>query len=157
MTKAERSAVMALIRSRDTKPEKVLRSALHRAGFRFRLHYRSLPGSPDLVFPGRRKVIFVHGCFWHLHKCQKESSKWPQSNREYWIPKLEANRKRDARNRAQTRRAQLAGIDDMGVRDTTHRPGRREGDSVPKRGRPSRRQLDEPQGHARPFSPSNGS
>ena len=99
MTKAKRSALMARIRSRDTEPEKVLRSALHRAGFRFRLHYRSLPGSPDLVFPGRKKVIFVHGCFWHLHKCQKESSMWPQSNREYWIPKLEANRARDARSR----------------------------------------------------------
>ena len=99
MTKAKRSAVMALIRSRDTKPEKALRSALHRAGFRFRLHSRSLPGSPDLVFPGLKKVIFVHGCFWHLHKCQKESSRWPQSNREYWIPKLKANRARDARNR----------------------------------------------------------
>ena len=99
MTQAKRSALMALIRSRDTKPEKVLRSALHRAGFRFRLHYRSLPGTPDLVFPSRRKVIFVHGCFWHLHKCRKKSSWWPQSNREYWIPKLEANKARDARNR----------------------------------------------------------
>ena len=99
MTKAKRSALMARIRSRDTEPEKALRSALHRAGVRFRLHYRSLPGTPDLVFPGRKKVIFVHGCFWHLHKCQKESSRWPQSNREHWIPKLEANRARDARNR----------------------------------------------------------
>ena len=63
MTQATRSALMARIQSRDTKPEKVLRSALHRAGFRFRLHYRSLPGTPDLVFPGRKKVIFVHGCF----------------------------------------------------------------------------------------------
>ena len=98
LTPAQRSARMSLIRSRDTKPEKALRSALHHAGFRFRLHARYLPGSPDIVFPGRRKAIFVHGCFWHLHRCQRPSRR-PKSNREYWIPKLEANRRRDRQNR----------------------------------------------------------
>ena len=98
LTPSERSARMRLIRSGDTKPEKKLRSVLHRAGFRFRLHDRSLPGTPDIVFPSRRKAIFVHGCFWHLHRCQKPSHK-PKSNRAYWIPKLEANKKRDTRNR----------------------------------------------------------
>jgi DNA mismatch endonuclease (patch repair protein) len=98
LTPAQRSARMALIRSGNTKPEKMLRSLLHRAGFRFRLHDRSLPGTPDIVFPARRKAIFVHGCFWHLHKCQKPS-RHPKSNRDYWMPKLEANRNRDARNR----------------------------------------------------------
>ena len=98
LTPSERSARMRLIRSGDTKPEKRLRSVLHRAGFRFRLHDRSLPGTPDIVFPSRRKAIFVHGCFWHLHRCQKPSRK-PKSNRAYWIPKLEATKKRDTRNR----------------------------------------------------------
>lgn len=94
----DRSAQMKLIRSEDTKPEKALRSALHRVGFRFKLHVRQLPGSPDIVFPNRRKVIFVHGCFWHSHCCQGPSRK-PKSNLEYWIPKLEATKKRDAMNR----------------------------------------------------------
>lgn len=98
LSREERSARMRLIHSKDTKPEKALRSALHRAGFRFRLHARHLPGSPDMVFPGRRKVIFVHGCFWHSHRCQGPSRK-PKSNLEYWIPKLERTRKRDAMNR----------------------------------------------------------
>ena len=98
LTPAQRSARMSLIRSRDTKPEKALRSALHHAGYRFRLHVRHLPGCPDIVFPGRRKAIFVHGCFWHLHRCQRPTRQ-PKSNREYWIPKLEANRRRDRQNR----------------------------------------------------------
>ena len=98
LTPEKRSEVMARIRSKDTRPEKQLRSALHRAGFRFRLHRRSLPGSPDLVFPAKRKAIFVHGCFWHAHRC-KHGSRRPQSNQDYWLPKLAANKQRDARNR----------------------------------------------------------
>lgn len=98
LTPEDRSEVMRRVRSKDTKPEKQLRSALHRAGFRFRLHRRSLPGAPDIVFPGRRKVIFMHGCFWHSHRC-RESSRLPQTNRLYWITKLEATKRRDARNR----------------------------------------------------------
>ena len=98
LSREERSAVMRSVRLKDTKPEKALRSALHRAGYRFRLHARRLPGSPDIVFPSRRKVIFVHGCFWHSHHCQGPSRK-PKSTLEYWIPKLEATQRRDALNR----------------------------------------------------------
>lgn len=97
LTPEQRSEVMRRIRGKDTKPEMLLRSALHRAGFRFRLHRRSLPGAPDIVFPGRRKAIFVHGCFWHSHRCKR--ARKPASNRDYWIPKLAENKKRDARNR----------------------------------------------------------
>ena len=96
MTPEQRRACMSTIRSRDTAPEKRLRSDLHRAGFRFRLHVKSLPGTPDLVFPGRRKAIFVHGCFWHSHKCRRGTR--PKSNMEFWNRKLDGNRKRDARN-----------------------------------------------------------
>lgn len=97
LTPEQRSEVMRRVRGKDTKPEKLLRSALHRAGFRFRLHRRSLPGAPDIVFPSRRKAIFVHGCFWHSHRCKR--ARKPASNRDYWIPKLAENKKRDARNR----------------------------------------------------------
>ena len=85
---------MALIRKRDTKPELVVRRMVHRMGYRFRLHRRDLPGTPDLVFPARRKVILVHGCFWHRHDCPL-GSKAPRARPEYWIPKLERNRQRD--------------------------------------------------------------
>src|SRR5262245_38146889 len=85
---------MPLIRKRDTKPELVVRRLAHRLGYRFRLHRRDLPGTPDLVFPARRKVILVHGCFWDRHEClldRKAPRAWP----EYWLPKLERNRPRD--------------------------------------------------------------
>jgi DNA mismatch endonuclease, patch repair protein len=85
---------MALIRKRDTKPELVVRHIVHRMGYRFRLHRPDLPGTPDLVFPARRKVILVHGCFWHRHDCPL-GSKAPRARPEYWIPKLERNRQRD--------------------------------------------------------------
>ena len=86
---------MRAIRSKGTRPEKAVRSLVHRLGYRFRLHRRDLPGKPDLVFPSRRKVIFVHGCFWHQHEgC--EGSHLPKSNTEYWIPKLKRNKSRDA-------------------------------------------------------------
>ncbi|MGY3485415.1 DNA mismatch endonuclease (patch repair protein) [Bradyrhizobium sp. USDA 4011] len=88
---------MARIRKVDTKPELVIRKLLHARGFRFRLHRRDLPGSPDIVFPGRRKVILVHGCFWHRHDCPS-GRKVPTSKPEYWGPKLEGNKARDARN-----------------------------------------------------------
>lgn len=90
---ARRSANMRAIRSFDTKPELVVRKLVHRCGFRYRLHRRDLPGKPDLVFPARRAVIFVHGCFWHMHGCP--SVRVPKSNMDYWKPKLERNRKRD--------------------------------------------------------------
>ena len=94
-----RSRIMGSVRSKGTKPEIVLRSNLHRLGYRYRLHGPDLPGCPDLVFPSRRKVVFVHGCFWHIHAgCAR--SRFPASNRDYWIPKLERNRRRDRENQA---------------------------------------------------------
>ncbi|MER2251519.1 very short patch repair endonuclease [Methylorubrum podarium] len=82
-------------RSKDTRPEMAVRSLLWGAGYRYRLHRRDLPGKPDIVFPGRRKVIFVHGCFWHQHEGCRRASK-PKSRMDYWRPKLERNRSRDA-------------------------------------------------------------
>ena len=89
---------MSQVGSKDTKPEMVVRRALHRLGYRYRLHRRDLPGSPDLVFPSRRKVIFVHGCFWHGHGCRW--GRLPRSRSEYWKLKVETNRERDIRNLA---------------------------------------------------------
>ena len=89
---------MALIRSHDTKPEIAMRAALRSVGFQFLVNDRSLPGSPDLVFPRRRVALFVHGCFWHAHRCQHEGRR-PKVRRAYWLPKLEANKRRDANNR----------------------------------------------------------
>lgn len=85
---------MSKIRSEDTKPEVLLRSLLHKAGYRFRLHRKDLPGKPDIVFPGLRKVIFVHGCFWHQHPGCREG-RLPGSRQNYWRPKLERNTQRD--------------------------------------------------------------
>ena len=79
----DRSANMRAIRSKDTKPEKIVRSMLHKLGFRFRLHRRNLPGQPDLVFASRKKVIFVNGCFWHMHDCRK-GQRAPITNAEFW-------------------------------------------------------------------------
>ncbi|MDE2967318.1 MAG: very short patch repair endonuclease [Chloroflexota bacterium] len=91
-----RSRNMAAIRGKDTGPEMHVRRSVHAAGFRFRLHRRSLPGRPDLVFPGFRLAVFVHGCFWHGHDCLR--GRRPRTNTDYWIPKLEGNRQRDERN-----------------------------------------------------------
>lgn len=88
------SARMRRIRKTDTKPEMVVRRLAHRMGFRYRLHRRGLPGTPDLVFPGLRKVIFVHGCFWHQHDCRL-GAKQPTANPGYWLPKLARNVERD--------------------------------------------------------------
>jgi len=90
-----RSANMRQIRSKNTAPELKLRSIVHRLGYRFRLHRKDLPGKPDLVFPGRRKVVFLHGCFWHQHSGCREG-RLPGTRLEYWVPKLERNQKRDA-------------------------------------------------------------
>ena len=90
-----RSANMAQIRSQNTSPELILRKLIHALGYRFRLHRNDLPGKPDLVFPSRKKVIFVHGCFWHQHTECREG-RVPGSRREYWGPKLRRNRERDA-------------------------------------------------------------
>jgi len=92
----DRSANMRAIRSRGMLPELSVRSLVHRLGYRFRLHGKGLPGKPDLVFTPRRKVIFVHGCFWHSHSCK--IAHVPKSNVSYWNAKLQRNRDRDDRN-----------------------------------------------------------
>jgi DNA mismatch endonuclease (patch repair protein) len=85
--------MMANIRAKDTAPEMLIRRGLHSRGFRFRLHAADLPGKPDLVFPGRQAVIFVHGCFWHGHDCHM--FKWPASRVEFWREKIQRNMSRD--------------------------------------------------------------
>ncbi len=109
LTKAERSERMSRIRGKDTKPEMVVRRLVHSLGYRFRLHKKDLPGKPDLAFPGRKKVIFVHGCFWHLHKpCNHY--RYPKTRLDFWEPKLEGNRKRDRRNRAKLHRMEWSSM-----------------------------------------------
>lgn len=94
----QRSALMSRIRSRDTVPERLVRSHLHRMGYRFRLHRSDLPGRPDVVLPRFRRVIFVHGCFWHGHEgCGR--SKRPSTNVDFWNKKLDATIDRDKKNR----------------------------------------------------------
>jgi DNA mismatch endonuclease, patch repair protein len=92
----DRSANMRAIRSKNMLPELAVRRLVHKLGFRFQLHRADLPGTPDLVFASRCKVIFVHGCFWHSHGCKMSHT--PKSNRDYWIPKLRRNKARDTRN-----------------------------------------------------------
>lgn len=90
---------MRAIQSKNTKPEMTVRKLVHGMGYRYRLHRQDLPGRPDLVFPSRKKIIFVHGCFWHQHG--KKSCKLvrkPKSNKGYWLPKLESNVERDKRH-----------------------------------------------------------
>jgi len=99
-----RSAQMALVKARDTRPEMRVRRALHKAGLRYRLHEGGLPGHPDLVLPSRRLTIFVHGCFWHRHLGCKRC-RLPKSRLDYWLPKFEANVARDQRVRGELERA----------------------------------------------------
>jgi len=91
---AKRSAMMANVKAKDTKPEMIVRSLAHQLGYRFRLHKRDLPGSPDLTFPKLKKTIFVHGCFWHRHEGCKFSYS-PKSNQDFWQKKFASNVKRD--------------------------------------------------------------
>lgn len=99
-----RSDLMRKVKAKDTKPEMAVRRIAHRLGYRYRLHVKELPGSPDLVFPSRRKVIFVHGCFWHRHKgCRRAST--PSTNVEFWAAKFERNAARDADNERLLNRA----------------------------------------------------
>ena len=93
----KRSWVMAQVKGRDTKPEKAIRSLLHRMGYRFRLQRKDLPGKPDIVLPKYHAVIFVHGCYWHRHDCPN-GRRLPKSRLDYWLPKLEGNKKRDVNN-----------------------------------------------------------
>jgi DNA mismatch endonuclease (patch repair protein) len=95
LTPEQRRHNMSRIRGKDTKPELLLRRRLHAMGFRFRLHRKDLPGRPDLVFAGRRAVIFVHGCFWHGHGCSL--CKMPATRPEFWQTKIDGNRARDKR------------------------------------------------------------
>ena len=101
-TTAARSAQMARIRSKNTKPEMRVRKALHRLGFRFRLHVRNLPGCPDIVLPKYHTIIQVKGCFWHGHICL--GGRFPKSNRAYWTHKLLKNCERDRSNERKLRR-----------------------------------------------------
>jgi len=100
VTSPERSRTMRAVKSNDTSAELEVRRIAHHLGYRYRLHRKDLPGKPDLVFPGRRKVIFVHGCFWHQHQGCNRSRK-PKSNQNYWQPKLQRNVERDARVQAE--------------------------------------------------------
>jgi DNA mismatch endonuclease, patch repair protein len=95
-SRGKRSWIMGRVRGRDTKPEMLVRSLVHRMGFRFRVHRRDLPGNPDIVLPRHRKVIFIHGCFWHGHPgCLR--SKRPTTNQTFWDRKLDGNLERDKR------------------------------------------------------------
>ena len=100
VSSSRRSDIMRRVRSLNTAPEMRVRKTAHALGYRFRLHRRDLPGKPDLVFPGRRKVIFVHGCFWHQHPGCKRGDRRPRTNTDYWDAKLAANRARDSANTA---------------------------------------------------------
>src|ERR1700694_1858654 len=93
VTQQARSAMMSAVRHENTGPEKLVRSRLFAAGYRFRLHRRDLPGSPDIVLPLHRLAVFVHGCFWHGHACPR--GRPPKSNVEFWASKVERNRARD--------------------------------------------------------------
>ena len=95
-SKEIRSMNMSHIRSKNTKPEELVRKYLFAKGFRYRKNVKTLPGCPDIVLPKYRTVIFVNGCFWHKHDCPRFV--WPSSNQEYWIPKIQANVERDKRN-----------------------------------------------------------
>jgi DNA mismatch endonuclease (patch repair protein) len=102
----DRSENMRRIRGKDTKPEWIVRRLVYALGFRYRLHRKVLPGKPDLAFIGKRKVIFVHGCFWHKHSDPAcKIARLPKSRTEYWLPKLERNRSRDAGHLAALRDA----------------------------------------------------
>ena len=91
----DRSRVMRAVKGQDTEPEMVVRRLAHSLRYRYKLHDKRLPGKPDLVFPARRKVIFVHGCFWHQHNCPR-GARLPKSHQDYWVSKLSRNQQRDA-------------------------------------------------------------
>ncbi len=97
LTKLQRSFNMSKIRDKNTKPEIIVRSIVYRMGFRYRLHNKNLPGKPDIVLTRHKKIIFVHGCFWHLHKCRYGKVK-PATNVNFWEKKRSDNQERDKRN-----------------------------------------------------------
>jgi DNA mismatch endonuclease, patch repair protein len=99
LSKDERSKIMSLVKSRNTKPELLVRKFLHSKGLRFRLHRKNLPGKPDIVLNKFKTVVFVHGCFWHGHNSKKcKLARTPKSNVEFWQNKVAYNRKRDTKN-----------------------------------------------------------
>jgi DNA mismatch endonuclease (patch repair protein) len=98
LTKAKRSWNMSHIRSKNTKPEIIVRSLLHRMGYRFRIHQKNLPGKPDIVLAKYKTIIFIHGCFWHRHKGCKRCTT-PSTNQKYWLPKLGRNIVKDKLNK----------------------------------------------------------
>lgn len=100
-TPQQRRRIMQSVKGKDTGPEMVVRRWLFSRGYRYRLHPKTLPGKPDIVMPGRRLAIFVHGCFWHGHDCIKGRA--PKSRLDYWQPKLDNNRERDARKASELR------------------------------------------------------
>lgn len=102
-TSRKRTAIMQAIRGKDSKPEVAVRRLAHSLGYRYRLHVSELPGKPDLVFPSRRRIILVHGCFWHRHNCRKGRS-LPSTRARFWREKLDRNKLRDATNRRRLRR-----------------------------------------------------
>ena len=106
LTQAQRRFNMSRVRGKHTQPELVLRRGLHRRGLRYRLHAKGLPGRPDLVFPTRKAVIFVHGCFWHMHDCPR--FRWPATSEGFWREKIQGNHERDRRVRKE--------LDDIGWR-----------------------------------------
>lgn len=99
----ERSQIMARVKSKNTKPEMLVRSLIHHMGFRFRLHHDKLPGKPDIVLPRHKKIVLVHGCFWHQHPGCSQAER-PTSNTEYWNKKLDRNMERDKKNKAELER-----------------------------------------------------
>ena len=108
LSPAQRSERMSRVRGKDTKPEMIVRRLVHALGYRYRLHGKVegkyLPGKPDMVFAGRKMVIFVHGCFWHRHDEEKcPLTRWPKSRLDFWKPKLEGNEQRDRDNQAKLR------------------------------------------------------
>ena len=104
ITPEARSRNMARVKSRDTKPERIIRRLLHGMGYRFRLHRKDLPGRPDIVLPKHHKIIFAHGCFWHGHPGCRRSVR-PSTNQEFWNKKIDANIARDAYNATELERA----------------------------------------------------
>ena len=95
----KRSWIMSRVREKNTCPELKVRSLVHRLGYRFRLHRKDLPGRPDLVFPSRKKIVFVHGCFWHGHDCVR-GHRVPKTNSKYWIEKIQRNMERDSKHQS---------------------------------------------------------
>lgn len=121
----ERSKRMALIRGKDTKPEMKVRRWLHAKGYRYRLHVRQLPGSPDVVFPARKKALFVHGCYWHRHECRLATT--PAANRDFWEAKFAAN---VARDQAKEKALRALGWDVLVVWQCELRDMERTGDRI---------------------------